>query len=171
MGDNNNSNGAGWLIAAALIGAGVAGAKANKKKKLTKKEQAERLERERLERERQARLEQERKQREYENSFIGRTEKIIGFLGKVASEMADWAEPRVADAKKNAEEMMQGKMHDELVRLTKSENSILREAAEAELQRRARISISEWIKMSKSDKPIVRSVARDELRFRCVPVI
>lgn len=87
MADNNN-NGAGWLIAAALIGAaGVAGAKANKKK-MNKKEQ-ERLEKERLERERQARIEQERKQREYENSFEGKADKFFNGLGSLIGNFAN----------------------------------------------------------------------------------
>ena len=165
MGDSNsnNNNGAGWLIAAALIGAaGVAGAKSNKKKQV-KKEQ------ERLERERQVRLEQERRQREYENSFEGKAEKVYNGVCKFLNYIVDQTEPKVAEAKANAEEMMKRKKREELLRLTRSENSILSEAASAELQRRKTIMISEWIKLSRSNDPVIRSIAKEELEIRGLP--
>ena len=144
MGDNNNSNGAGWLIAAALIGAGVAGAKANKKKKLTKKEQAERLERERLERERQARLEQERKRKEQEPSL---GELFFNFLGGAASEIA----------KKGYEY----KTLEELVCLVQSGNPMAERIAKEELNKRHPTD-SELQRLAyNSPDKVVREAARE----------
>ena len=127
MGDNNNNsgNGAGWLIAAALIGAGVAGANASKKNK-AKKEQ------ERLEKERQARLEQERKQREYENSFMGKADKLFNGLGSLINNFAD----NMASDYDEYNQYAYRKTDKQLIEDTKSGPLGKRKAAMEELERR-----------------------------------
>ena len=150
MGDNNNSNGAGWLIAAALIGAGVVGAKANKKKKLTKKEQSERLERERQVRLEQERLEKTRRTHLEQDPSL--RELFFNFLGGAASEIA----------KKGYEY----KTLEELVCLAQSGNPMAERIAKEELEKRHPTD-SELQRLAyNSPDKAVREAAREYYLYR-----
>lgn len=137
MADNKNNSG--WLIAAALLGAGIAGKAAHDSNKKKKCAERDKLEQERLEQERLAR----------ENS-VGN--KLGNALLKVFLEVATYYSGKADEARENAENYVSCKSDKELIELTKSPNSIKRNAAIEKLRQREKAKNPYGLHKIKSQK-------------------